>query len=196
MIPFAWSGGTRKTTRMRNTFAVMLVGSALLAASAEAQTAAPTAPPAAKPTLKQLGMVIYPSKGQTPDQQAKDEAACYSWAESQTGLTMGTGKVDTQAAAKAAGDANMQATQGAAVGGAAKGAVAGVAIGAIAGDAGKGAAIGAAAGAMGGRRARKQSADAAASQGAQAAQQDNAAMVSQFTKAAAVCLEGRGYGAK
>jgi len=196
MVAIARSSGTRKRKRMRNTFAVIVAASTLLAVSVEAQTAAPTAPPAAKPTLKQLGMVIYPSKGQTPDQQAKDEAACYSWAESQTGLTMGTGKVDTQAAAKAAGDANMQATQGAAVGGAAKGAVAGVAIGAIAGDAGKGAAIGAAAGAMGGRRARKQSAEAAASQGAASAQQDNAAMVSQFTKAAAVCLEGRGYGAK
>lgn len=184
---------------MRNSFAVMIAASALLAASGEAQTAAKTAPPpdpAAKPTLKQLGMVIYPSKGQTPEQQAKDEAACYTWAENQTGLTLSGGKVDTQAAAKAAGDANMQATQGAAVGGAARGAVAGVAIGAIAGDAGKGAAIGATAGAMGGRRARKQAAGQAAAQGAQQAEADNAAMISQFTKAAAVCLEGRGYGAK
>ena len=141
-------------------------------------------------------MVIYPSKGQTPEQQAKDEAACYTWAESQTGLTMQVGSVDTQAAAKAAGDQAAQATQGAAVAGAAKGAIAGVAIGAIAGDAGKGAAIGAAAGAMGGARQRRKASEQAAQQGAQQAQANNAAMIGQFTKAAAVCLEGRGYGAK
>ena len=184
---------------MRNSFIVVVAASLTFAANADAQTAsktqAPAAPPA-KPTLQQLGLVIYPSKGQSPDQQAKDEAACYDWAEKQTGLTMGGGSVDAQAAAKAAGDANMQATQGAAVAGAAKGSAAGALMGSVTGNAGDGAAIGAIAGAMGGRRARKQAASQAAAAGAQQAEGANAAMIDQFKKAASVCLEGRGYGAK
>ncbi len=125
---------------------------ALIAASLAAQTVAPAPPPAAKPTLAQLGLFIYPAKGQTPDQQKADETACTGWAETQTGLTASTGTVNTDAAAQAAKQQAAQQTQGAAVKGAAKGAVAGVAIGAIAGDAGQGAAIGAVAGAIGGRR--------------------------------------------
>lgn len=29
---------------------------------------------------------VYPAKGQTPDQQKKDEPACYQWAVQQTGF--------------------------------------------------------------------------------------------------------------
>jgi len=183
---------------MRKTFAVLVVASILFAARGEAQVvaSAPPPPPPPKPTLHQLGMIIYPSKGQAAQQQALDESACYSWAESQTGLYLQAGSVNTDAAAKAAGQQAAAATEGAAVAGAAKGAIAGVAIGAVAGDANKGAAIGAVAGAMGGRRARKQATQQAANQGAQQAVAQNKEMIGQFTKAAAVCLEGRGYSAK
>ena len=29
---------------------------------------------------------VYPAKGQSPDQQKKDESACYQWAVQQTGI--------------------------------------------------------------------------------------------------------------
>ena len=162
-----------------------------------AQTAAPVAPPpAAKPTLAELGLFIYPAKGQAPDQQKADEGACYQWAETQTGLTTTGGSVDTKAAADAAKKQTADATQGAAVVGAAKGAVVGVAIGAIAGDSGQGAAIGAIAGAIGGRRAKKAAEAQAAQAGAQQATQANQQALNTFRKAASACLEGRGYTVK
>ena len=180
----------------RSLIAALLVSFAVAVATDAVAQVTPTkqaAPTAAAPTLKQIGMIIYPSKGQTPQQQAQDEAACTQWAEAQTGLTLSGGTVNTDSAAKAAQQKTAEATQGAAVAGAAKGAVAGVAIGAIAGDAGTGAAIGAAAGAMGGRRKKKQAEQQAAAAGAQQAQAQNQQMTDQFKKAAGACLTGRGY---
>lgn len=164
--------------------------------AAQAQvTPAPPPPPSAasKPSLKSLGMVIYPAKGQSPAQQSADEEACTDWAESQTGLVLSGGKVNVDSAAKASQAKMAEATTGAAVVGSAKGAATGAVIGAIAGDAGTGAAIGAVAGALGGRRAKKQAEAQAAQQGAQQAQAQAKAMTDQFKKAAGVCLQGRGY---
>ena len=144
-------------------------------------------------SLSGIGLVIYPAQGNTPEQQQADEAACTDWAEAQTGLSIQAGSVDTQAAAAAAEDQAADATTGAAVGGAARGAVAGVAIGAIAGDAGTGAAIGAVAGGIRGRRAKKSVEASASYAGAAGAEEQNAAAIDQFKKAASVCLEGRGY---
>lgn len=175
--------------------AVLAAGIVALAATAAAQVT-PAAPPqqaGAKPTLKSIGMIIYPAKGQTPEQQAADEAACVTWAENQTGLVLSGGKVNVDSAAKAAQQKTAEATTGAAVVGSAKGAAAGAAIGAIAGDAGTGAAIGAVAGAVGGRRAKKQAEAQAAQKGAQQAQAQSQAATDQFKKAAAACLQGRGY---
>lgn len=160
-------------------------------AAAQQATQAQTAPP--PPTLAGIGMYIYPAQGQTPEQQTADEEACTDWAEAQTGLTLQSGSVDTQAAAAAAQQQAADATQGAAVVGAAKGAVAGVAIGAIAGDAGAGAAIGAIAGGIAGRRAKKQAEGQAAQQGAAQAQAQADQNLSTFKKAAGACLDGRGY---
>lgn len=144
-------------------------------------------------SLSDIGMFIYPADGQTPEQQQADEAECTQWAENQTGMVLQSGSVDTQAAADASRQQAADATQGAAVGGAARGALAGVAIGAIAGDAGTGAAIGATAGAIGGRRAKKQVESEAAYAGAEQAQAQSDEAIETFKKAAAVCLEGRGY---
>ena len=84
---------------------------ALLAAvPAFAQVAAPKTAPPPNLTFAQIGLFIYPAKGQTRDQQKKDEDACYEWAEANTGLTMVAGQVDAQAAGKAA------AKEGAAIG--------------------------------------------------------------------------------
>ena len=169
-----------------------LGATALAAGLLGAQVATSSGQPGAT-DLKSLGMIIYAAKGQPADQQAKDEAACTEWAESQTGIKISGGQVNTEAAAKAAGDQAAQATQGAAVSGAARGAAGGAMIGAISGDAGEGAAIGAVAGAIGGRRAKKRAEAQAEQQGAQAAVAQNQAAIDHFKKAAAVCLQGRGY---
>lgn len=171
--------------------AVVTVGAAQVAAKP-----APPPPPPQKLTLKQVGLLVYPGKGQTPEQQALDEQACTTWAEEQTGLQLTAGSVNTDSAAAVAQQRAADATAGAAVVGAAKGAVGGAVIGAIAGDAGTGAAIGATAGAMRGRRAKKQIEKQAAAQGANQAQAQNQAAVDYFKKAASVCLEGRGYSVK
>ena len=176
-------------------FKTMFLAVAAIAAAsyavAQVATTPEEAPPA--PTLAQIGMVIYPAGGQSPEQQQADEAACTQWAEAQPGLKLQAGTGNTDSAAQAARQQASEATQGAAVRGAARGAAAGAAVGAIAGDAGTGAAIGAAAGAMGGRRARKQAEQQAAQQGAAQAEAQNQQAVETFKNAAAVCLEGRGY---
>ena len=82
----------------RGTVLAMLVA----VTPALAQVAAPKTEPPAKPTFAQIGLFIYPAKEQTPDQQKKDEDACYAWAEANTGLTLVPGTVDAQAAGKSA----------------------------------------------------------------------------------------------
>jgi hypothetical protein len=149
-----------------------------------------TMPDSAKMTYNQIsktaGLYVYPAKGQSQNQQKKDEYECYVWAIDQSGIDpLNTPKV--QAPPPQSGPT------GGAVVGAAKGAAAGAAIGAIAGDAGKGAAIGATAGAMRGRQQGKQ-AQAQANQQAQAqASAQEQAMKDSFKKALSVCLEGKGY---
>lgn len=177
---------------MCRTLSMVLVAIVSTAAPAAAQVATqqqPTPPP----SFSQLGMIVYPAEGQSPQQQANDEAACWDWAEANTGIKLVIGSVDTEAAAEAAGDATAEATQGAAVAGAAKGALAGAAIGAIAGNTGKGAAIGAAAGGMSGMRRRRGAVAQAEEQGAAQAQAANDDAVDQFKKAGALCLQARGY---
>jgi len=179
-----------KENLMRRSFliTVMVLAAASYAMAQQAQQS--QGPP---PTLAQIGMYIYPAKGQSPDQQKADEDACTQWAESQTGLTLDAGKVDTQAAGQAAAQQTAEATQGAAVGGAARGALAGVAIGAIAGNAGEGAAIGAVAGGLAGRRARKRATAEAGQEGAEQAQAQANQNLATFKQAAGACLSGRGY---
>jgi hypothetical protein len=168
----------------------IVLATVLAAAPAFAQVAAPKTEPPPKLTFAQIGLFIYPAKDQSPDQQKKDEAACYDWAEANTGLTLVAGQVDTDAAAKAGAK---NAGEGRVAGGAVAGATTGLAIGAIAGDAGKGAAIGAVAGSVGGVRSRINAKQTAARSSAQQAVQANQQAVDQFKKAASACLEARGY---
>ena len=169
---------------------------ALVSSLVGQQAVAPPPPPPKPLTVTDLGLFVYPAKGQSKDLQAKDEEACYQWAQQQTGISLAAGAPNTEAAGKAAAAKTDEATQGAAVAGAAKGAVVGVAIGAIAGDAGTGAAIGAVAGAVGGRRAKKQAVAQAEKQGAAQASAANAQQVETFKKALGACLEGKGYTVK
>ena len=146
-----------------------LVGSALVASSVFAQ------------------QFVYPGKGQSPDQQKKDEFECHQWAVQQTGFD--PTKPQQQAAAPKPPTTPTGVTPGAGVRGAARGAIVG---GAIGGDAGAGAAAGAAA-------ARAQSRRQNAAQQQQAAQQQKQAQSAQqgaYAKARGACLEGRGYTVK
>ena len=130
-----------------------------------------------------LGLAPYPSKGQSAQQQSKDEGECYAWAKGQTGIDpVAVASAPTQETGPATGG-------GERVRGAARGAAGGAAIGAIAGDTGKGAAIGAVAGTMsGGRQARQNKAGQQ-----QQAEQAKAGTLQQFNKAFSACMEGRGY---
>lgn len=119
---------------------------------------------------------VYPAKGQSPEKQKSDEAACYTWAVQQTGFDPAKPPPTAAAPTTATGT-----EPGAGARGAAKGAV----VGGIMGDAGTGAAVGAVAGRS---QSRRQNTAATQQQGA-ATQQQQAA----FGKARAACLEGKGY---
>ena len=128
--------------------------------------------------------IVYPAKGQSPQQQSQDDAHCAAWAKQSTGIdpAVVASSPPPQQTGPAAGG-------GQRVGGAARGAAGGAAIGAIAGDAGKGAAAGAVVGTMaGGRRARQQ--QGAQNQQAQAQQQE---LIHTYYRAYGACMEGRGY---
>jgi len=130
---------------------------------------------------------VYPAKGQSPQQQKSDEAACYSWAVQQSGFDPAKPQPQQQAAAPPTTATGT--TPGAGVRGAARGAVVGEIVG---GDAGTGAAVGAAA-ARG--QSRRQNA-AASQQGQQQQQAANQQQQAAFGKARGACLEGRGYTVK
>jgi hypothetical protein len=154
------------------------------ARSADAQE---TLPPGTNPTNR----VIYPSEGQTEQQQMEDQLACYRWSTQQTGWDPYVAH-DRLVEQGYAAEQTAQQAQGGLVRGAARGALAGVAIGAIAGDAGTGAAIGAVSGGLvGGSRSRRTQ---------QAAQGEAEAAVEAFNRQLqtwdrnyVACLQGRDY---
>jgi hypothetical protein len=114
----------------------------------------------------------YPKKGQSQQQFEQDQFACHQWAQGQTGVD------PSQASAP-------PPEQGGALRGAGRGAAVGAIGGAIGGNAGKGAAIGAAAGGTVGavRQGRRN----------QQAQQQAQAGRSNYDRAYAGCMAGRGY---
>jgi len=126
---------------------------------------------------------IYPSQGQSLDQQAGDEAACRSWSQQQTGFNPAQGPIYYSSSGSSGGEV---------IGGAARGAALGVIGGAIGGNAGKGAAIGAGVGAASGlmRKNRKRRADQQAQQ--QAVNQYNQQLAG-YNRAFGACMQGRGY---
>lgn len=126
--------------------------------------------------------IVYPAKGQSSEQQKRDQGECGVWARDNTG-------VDPAALASQTPPQVDNAPRGQRLGGAARGTVAGAAIGAVAGDTGKGAAIGATAGVFaGGRQARRDHA-----QEQQQAQSVNQDAMSTYFRAYGACLKGRGY---
>jgi len=128
-------------------------------------------------------MYVYPQRGQSPDQQARDQGDCHAWAVQQTGFDPMRGQAPPPPGA---------APQGGALRGGARGAAVGAVGGAIAGDAGKGAAVGAATGALlGGMRRRDQQRQVEAQQ--QAHQSQNAQLQANYNRAFGACMGGRGY---
>lgn len=130
-----------------------------------------------------LGLVPYPSQGQSSTQQNQDEGECYAWAKQQTGI-------DPVAVANTPPPPSGPAVGGGErLRGAARGAVGGAAIGAIAGDSGDGAAVGAVAGTMAGGRKARQNKQAQSQQ----AEDAKAGTIQHFNKAFGACMEGKGY---
>jgi hypothetical protein len=136
----------------------------------------------ANEALAGMDIFVYPSKGQTKEQQEQDEFGCYKWAKEQTGFD------PTQPVQQA----TAPPPKGGAVKGAAGGAAIGAVGGAIAGDAGKGAAIGAGVGALGGSLTRKKSQQQQQAAQQQAKQQYEA-NANGYKRAYSACMTGRGY---
>ena len=131
---------------------------------------------------------MYPNKGQTPEQQNKDQMECQQWAVQQSG-------VDPYALAREGQPAANSGTKRPALKGAARGAVVGVVGGAIAGDVGKGAAIGAGVGAVGGTmRSRDQAQKQGQAQ--KSAEANRQQQMAAYDRAFGACMEGRGYTVK
>ena len=131
-------------------------------------------------------VIAYPKQGQTQEQFEQDQYQCHQWAKGQTGVD------PTRPQPSAAAPPPQQ---GGAIRGAAGGAALGAIGGAIGGNAGKGAAIGAGVGAAAGAL-RQAGRNQAAAQAQQQAQAQQSAALTQYDRAYAVCLEGRGYAVK
>jgi hypothetical protein len=137
--------------------------------------------------------IIFPNKGQTPQQQDADNYQCYNWAKQNSGFDP---MVPFQPKAP---PPPAQAPKGGAVKGAAVGAAGGAAIGSLSGEAGKGAAAGAIAGGLiGGVRKKQQEKEIAAQQDQYAKQQEAAYNQKRdtYNRAFAACMEGKGYTVK
>jgi len=174
---------------------LMVTGAVALTPTASAQEAT-----GQKTLAATMEVYAFPTKGQKPEQQSQDEAACYAFAVENTGTDPFQLQKQSQAQAQQTAQQMEQAKKaGAGATGSTmvKGAAAGALIGEIASDdAGKGAAYGAAAGVIAGRRRQKgaqQQATAQAEQQGAQAQQATAQQLDNFKKAFSVCLEAKSY---
>src|SRR5262245_48646752 len=127
---------------------------------------------------------VYPAKGQSDKQQARDQEECHDWAVKQTG-------VDPVKLAEATSE-----TQGSTGGGPLKEAVGGAGLGALRGSitgesgemAGRGVGMGGVFGAIRARRAMQQQHEAQTQ-----TRQDQEAQLGKYDRAYKACLTGRGY---
>ncbi len=133
----------------------------------------------------QSEMFIFPTDGQSAEQQELDEFTCYKWAKNRTG-------VDPNQPAQATASSTSRRRGGGILGSAMGGAALGAIGGAIAGDAGKGAAIGAAVGGGAGLLRNRRNRIASEDRRQQAAAQQQQSGQS-FNRAYGVCLEAKGY---
>lgn len=140
-----------------------------------------------------LGLVVYPSEGQAPDQQARDEGECYQWARTNTGVDpanpLAGVQIETAAATPPPG--------GSAAAGAARGAAGAALIGELADqDASEYAAAGAVIGAARGAKRAKQQQAQAQQQAAASNQAQSQQRMQLFANAFGACMEGRKYTVK
>ena len=163
-----------------------------------AATAKPATPPpmTVKEAKQKLGIVVFPAKNQTPEQQEADELECLQWGADQAGVKAGEQGPDKKAAGEAAAAKVDSATTGVAVKTAAKGAAVGALVGAISGDAGAGAGYGAIGGAVAGRRAKKQAKKNAQAQAEHQVDAETQARIDAVKKGMGACLESKGYTVK
>lgn len=176
--------------------ATLIISTALAATSAQAQTQQPS-------LAASLDVQVFPAKGQSAKQQSEDEATCYQWAVTNTGVDpFGVQKQQQANEQQAQADQAAVAASGAGVGvgGAVRGGAVGALVGAIAGgDAGKAAVWGAAAGIVRSRHrmrvAKEEASSDIAASSAQSAQlsQDQ---ITNFKNGFSACLEGKNYIAK
>lgn len=125
--------------------------------------------------------MVYPAKGQSPEQQKKDEGECHTWAAENSGYD------PTKPQSAPAASTQNSGPSGARIRGAARGAV----VGEIAdGDTGDAALAGAVMGGSRERRERRKAAQQAPASTAPATGQAD------YDKARAACLEGKGYSVK
>jgi hypothetical protein len=133
---------------------------------------------------------IYPSRGQSPQQEQNDRGHCYTWAVQQSGFDPANPQV------RGGPPPAVGAPQGGLFRGAAGGAALGAIGGAIGGNAGEGAAIGTATGALfGGMKRRRWAEQEESQQSAYLQQQQNALNQGRgnFNQAFGVCMTGHGY---
>src|SRR5215471_16064321 len=127
---------------------------------------AQTAPPSGKTLASTMNVYVFPTTGQTPEKQSKEEAECYNWATTNTGsdpFALNKQQAAQQQQTQQQVQQAKAASEGAGAKGFAGGAMAGAVIGEIANDdAGQGAAWGAALGAVSSRRRAKEQSDQAA----------------------------------
>jgi len=172
----------------------------LLAVSATCHAQMQSASSGQKSLAATMDVYVFPTTGQSSEQQSKDEATCYQWAVQNTGTDPFQLQQQQATEKQQAAEASQQAAQvgeGSGVRGAARGAAAGALVGGIADDHwGKGAAWGAAIGGLAARR-RGHMAQEEATQQVQAqsqeAQQATQEQMTNFKKAFSVCLEAKKY---
>lgn len=138
-------------------------------------------------------LYVYPTKGQSAEQQEQDKFQCYTFAKGQTGFDPMAPPTTSTAPPQA------EAPQGGVGRGAVRGGLGGAAIGAIAGDTKKGLKIGAASGALVGgmrRSDQKQREEHNRQQWEQREVANYTQNRNNYNRAYAACLEGRGYSVK
>ncbi len=132
---------------------------------------------------------IYPSQGQSPEQQNRDHGECHVWAVQQSGY-------DPANPAIGSAPRSNEPAEGGVLRGGARGAAAGAVVGAIGGNAGRGAAMGAAGGALIGGMRRQDQRRRQQAERDQFYEQQRAAQqqgLSAYNRAFAACMQGRGY---
>lgn len=150
----------------------------------------------AKSLSTSIGVVVFPAKGQTTQQQSKDEGECYNWSKTQTGFDP-MNPSSSPSSVQSSHPATPPAQHEHRVGGALRGAAAGAVIGEVADDdASKGAEIGAVVGVLKGGAERRRQHAQTQQDTAQQQQLARQQQVSLFNKGFSACLESKGYTVK